>query len=83
MIGITCGKLSGLDSNITKSTPIGTVTWLNTNSSLNFVHLNTFPRMFVFDAICFKPSANVSNFLLLNDKRPSKEELKSVFFFKF
>ena len=74
---ITCGKLSGLDSNMTNNTPIGTVTCCNIKSSVNLVHFNTLPSIFVFSAICFMPSASVLNFFSFIDNLDNKTGLNS------
>jgi hypothetical protein len=76
---ITCGKLSGRDSNITNNTPIGTVTCFSKRPSASWVLLITFPNMLVFSAICFIPSANTLSFFSFSDNRESKTELKSFF----
>ena len=66
----TCGKQSGLDSNMTIKTPIGTVTWFSSKLSANCVRRRIFPRFSnESSAICLKPDAKTSNFPDVNVSR--------------
>ena len=65
----TCGRQSGLDSNITKSTPIGTLHWTSSRFSITFTFFMTLPiisfSLTVF-ANCFKPVKRQYNYELID-----------------
>ena len=66
---ITCGRQSGRDSNITSSTPIGTLSWTSSRSFITRIFLITFPitsSSSILLASCFKPAGHIC-VLLQND----------------
>lgn len=66
----TCGKESGLDSKMTRSTPIGTVICVRSSPSASFVLRSTRPTFWWLEsAICFNPTAKFFSLAGVNESR--------------
>lgn len=76
----TWGRLSGLDSNITSNTPMGTVICFSSRPSASLVLLSTRPT-FVKEslAICRKPQLRDFNLAGVKESRESKAFAKPLF----
>lgn len=68
----TCGKLSGRDSKITNSTPIGTVICCSSRPSANLVRRSTRPTLFSESfAICRSPELRDFSLAVVRERRES------------
>lgn len=72
-------RQSGRDSNITMTTPMGTVCWVSTKSLPTKVFLTvllTWSLLLTAAANCFSPSASVSSFSLVSTRRDRRAGLR-------